>query len=134
MPRTKKRRRFLFAPTFKTFQEISGNQGLAALGDAYVNLLYSLYLSSRNGRPTGGKADGATLAAALKEVGLRDLLPSRVDRHKQADAAEALIVYVWLQGLATITDSVQELARGNDAVEAFGFLLAEAREKLNLLC
>jgi hypothetical protein len=132
MPRVKKSRRFLFTPPFKTLQEILTNQGLAALGDAYVNLLYSLYLSSKSGRPIGGKADSAMLAAALKGVGLRELLPSRVDRHKQADAAEALIVYVWLRGLTTITESVEELIRSNDAVEAFGFLLSEAKEKLSL--
>ncbi len=86
----------------------------------------------KTGKPTGAKADSFMLANALKKAGLRDLMPSRVDRHKQADAAEALLVYVWLQGLTTITESVNILTKYTNVAEAFSFLLSNARKKLNL--
>ena len=130
MPHLKKR--FAFAPLYKTLQEILTNHNLATLGDVYTNLLYSLYLSTKTGRPTGSKADSHMLSKALKQAGLRALMPSRLDRHKQADAAEALLLYVWLHGLTTITESVEILTKHKNAVEAFSFLLSDVREKLDL--
>lgn len=130
MPNPKKR--FSFTPTHKTIQEILTDHKLAALGDAYTNLVYSLYISTKTGQPAGGKADGHMLSQALKQAGLRNLLGSRVDRHKQADAAEALLVYVWLQSLTTIRESVGILIEHEDVVEAFSFLLSKANKRLNL--
>jgi len=129
MPNLKKR--FSFTPTYKTIREILVDHRLAVLGDAYTNLIYSLYISIKAGRPAGGKADSRMLSKALKQAGLRNLLASRVDRHKQADAAEALLVYVWLQGLTTITEDVGTLTEHENVVEAFSFLLSKAKKKLN---
>lgn len=124
-------KRFPFAPTHKTLMEILANQNLATLGDAYTNLVYSLYLSAKNGKPTGAKADSLMLSKALKEAGLREMMGSRMDRHKLADAAEALLVYVWLQGLTTIRETVELLAKNEDVVQAFSSSLADAKEKLD---
>jgi hypothetical protein len=124
--------RYAFAPSYDALQDILTDHKLASLGDAYTNFVYSLYLSVTTGKPVGAKADGRLLSKAFKQAGLRDLLSSRVDRHKQADAAEALLVYVWLQGLTTISETVGALAKYGDVEEAFGSLLSSARKKLNL--
>jgi hypothetical protein len=132
MSNPRKNIRFPFVPTHEAIEEILADHALAALGDAYTNLIYSLYLSITKGKATGVKANSNLLSEALKQAGLREFLPSRIDRHRQADAAEALLVYVWLQGLTTLTESVFMLARHKDATKAFCALLSEVKKKLEL--
>jgi len=123
---------FAFIPRYTDLREVLMDQKLAALGDAYANFVYSVALSKRKGEPTGAKVDSRLLAEALKKAGLRKLLPSRIDRHKQADAAEALIVYAWIQGSMTMEEGVSILEQGEDMVEAFCSLLLTAKRKLDL--
>jgi hypothetical protein len=123
---------FTFIPQYRNLREVLMDQKLAALGDAYVNFIYSVALSKRKGEPTGAKVDNRLLAEALKKAGLRNLLPSRIDRHKQADAAEALIVYAWIRGSMTMEEGVSTLEQGEDMVEAFYSLLLTAKRKLDL--
>lgn len=125
-------KRFSFTPTYQTLEEILTDQSLAALGDAYTNLIYSLYLSIENGKPTGAKVSGHILSNALKQTGIRNYMSSRTDRHRQADAAEALLVYVWLQGFTTIAESVATLIRHKSAAEAFSSLLSRAKQLFSL--
>ena len=110
--------------------EVLLDQKLAKLGDAYVNFLYSLALSRKSGEPTGTKVKGRVLADAFKKAGLRKFLPSRIDRHKQADAAEALIVYAWILGLTTLEEGLEILEQNEDSIEGFNVLLLAAKEKL----
>ncbi len=126
------RKRFSFTSTHKTLQDVLLDQNLAPLGDAYTNLIYSLYLSTKKRKPAGAKADSRMLSNALREAGLRKLLPSRIDRHKQADAAEALLVYVWLHGLTTVAEGVKIMTKYEDGVEAFSSLLSDAKRRINL--
>jgi len=121
-----------FIPHFKSLQELLTNHKLAALGDAYVNFLYSLAISKKTREPAGAKVDSRILAEALKKAGLREYLPSRTDRHKQADAAEALIVYAWLKGLIPLEEGVNILERSENTVDGFCNLLILAKKKLNL--
>jgi hypothetical protein len=123
---------FTFTPQHKSLSEILLDKQLASLGDAYVNFLYSLALSKKMGEPTGTKVKGRLLADAFKKAGLRKFLPSRINRHKQADAAEALIVYVWIRGLVTMEEGLQILDQSEDKIEAFSSLLLTAKRKLNL--
>ena len=123
---------FAFISQYRSLREVLMDQKLAALGDAYVNFVYSVALSKRKGEPTGAKVDNRLLAEALKKAGLRSLLPSRIDRHKQADAAEALIVYAWVRGSMTIEEGVSILEQGEDTVEAFCSFLLTAKKKLDL--
>ena len=123
---------FTFIPQYRNLREVLMDQKLAALGDAYVNFIYSVALSKRKGEPTGAKVDSRLLAEALKKAGLRRLLPSRIDRHKQADAAEALIVYALVRGSMTMEEGVSILEQGEDMVEAFCSLLLTAKRKLDL--
>jgi hypothetical protein len=123
---------FAFISQYRSLREVLMDQKLAALGDAYVNFVYSVALSKRKGEPTGAKVDNRLLAEALKKAGLRSLLPSRIDRHKQADAAEALIVYAWVRGSMTMEEGVSILEQGEDTVEAFCSFLLTAKKKLHL--
>jgi len=120
-------------PTFiknhENLSEILMDQKLAKLGDAYVNFLYSLALSKMRGEATGVKVKGRLLADAFKKADLRKFLPSRVDRHKQADAAEALIVYPWIKGSMTMEEGLEILEQTEDDVEAFCNLLVIAKIK-----
>lgn len=125
-----RRKRFSFAPTHKTLKGVMNDHNLATLGDACANLMYSLCLSCQNGKPTGAKADGRMLSEAMKQAGLRNLMSSRVTRHKLADAAEALLAYAWLQSFITLTESVELLARHEDVVDAFTSLLLEVKKRL----
>jgi hypothetical protein len=123
---------FAFIPQYRNLREVLMDQKLAALGDAYVNLVYSVALSKRKGEPTGAKVDNRLLAEALKKAGLRSFLPSRIDRHKQADAAEAVIVYAWVRGSMTMEEGVSILEQGEDIVEAFCSFLLTAKNRLDL--
>ena len=118
-----------FIKNHESLSEILMDHKLAKLGDAYVNFLYSLALSKRTGEATGVKVKGRLLADAFKKADLRKFLPSRVDRHKQADAAEALIVYPWLQGSMTMEEGLEILEETEDEVEAFCNLLLAAKTK-----
>lgn len=121
-----------FVPKYKNLSEALKDQKLASLGDSFVNFIYSLALSRRKGEPIGAKVNSRVLSEALKKAGLRKLLPSRTDRHTQADAAEALIVYAWIQNIMTMEEGVNILEQHEDPVEAFCALLLTMAKKLNL--
>jgi hypothetical protein len=123
---------FAFIPQHKSLSEVLMDQKLAKLGDAYVNFLYSIALSKKKGEPAGTKVQGRLLADAFKKSGLREFLPSRIDRHKQADAAEALIVYPWLLGSMTMEEALEILEQNEDTIEAFSVLLLAAKSKTKL--
>jgi hypothetical protein len=120
----------VFTPVHRTVQAVLVDTDLATLGDAYTNFVYSLYLSIRKGSPVGKKTGGDILSEALKQAGLKSALPSRMDRHGLADAAESLLVYVWLTGLITIGESVEIMVKHRDAVDAFDSILSVAKERL----
>jgi hypothetical protein len=123
---------FTFIPQYKSLSEVLMDQKLAKLGDAYVNFLYSMALSKKKGEPAGTKVQGRLLADAFKKAGLRKFLPSRIDRHKQADAAEALIVYPWLLGSMTMEEALEILEQNEDTIEAFSVILLTAKSKTEL--
>lgn len=123
-------KRFPFLTEYKTLAEVLTDHKLAALGDAYVNFAYSLAVSNRKMQPSGAKVKGHVLAEALKKAGLRKCLPSRMSRHTLADAAEALIVYAWLQNYIERGECVAILERVEDSVEAFSKLLTTAKNRV----
>ncbi|MBO3755317.1 MAG: hypothetical protein FGF53_10670, partial [Candidatus Brockarchaeota archaeon] len=112
-----------FMHEYSSLAEVLADHNLASLGDAYVNLIYSLALSKIAGKPVGRKLDSLTLASALRKSDTRRFLPRRVDRHRQADAAEALIVYGWLSGAVSIWEAVEILAREGEVAENINELL-----------
>jgi hypothetical protein len=123
-----------FISKYESLVAVLSDHELSALGDAYVNFVYSLALSKKSGKPVGRKVDGSTLASALKKVGLRKLLPSRTDRHKQADAAESLIVYSWLMGVASLEETVRIVEKEEKMEDGFIRLLQTILKRLDIAC
>jgi hypothetical protein len=121
-----------FIPKHESLLAILLDHNLAALGDAYVNFVYSLVLSEKQSKPVGRKVDSSVLAVAIKKAGLRVRLPSRMDRHKQADAAEALIVYAWLKGLVSLEETVHIIEKEENLGEALDVLLRTIVERLKM--
>ena len=127
-----------------SLHEIMLNKGLAALGDTYVNFIYSLAKSRVVGKPQGEKVRGKVLAEALKSSGLRGfLLPKRLSTHELSNAAESLLVYCWLYKLVTLDEAVSLLSSKIDVTNlttkegewkelknAFTFLLIKIKERL----
>ena len=123
---------FPFVEKYSSLEEVLNDNDLAALGDAYINFIYSLALSKAAGKPVGRKLDSLTLSLALKKSDLRKFLPRRVDRHKQADAAEALIVYGWLLGVISIEEAVRILSHEGEIAENLSELLRTILERSRL--
>jgi hypothetical protein len=121
---------FHFTPKHESLLAILLDHNLAALGDAYVNFVYSLALSEKQCRPIGRKVDSSVLAASIRKSRLRARLPSRTDRHKQADAAEALIVYAWLTGVVSLNEAIEILRKEENLEDAFSGLLQTIVERL----
>jgi len=122
-------------PTLKSYSslpELLLDKDLAALGDAYVNFVYSLAMSQKHGRPIGAKVNNQVLAEAVRASGLRRFLPRRVDRHTRGNAAEALLVFAWLQDIHEFDDCIKTLSQEDNLTEAFAVLLREVLEKLGV--
>ena len=124
------RRTFFFPTVRRSLAEVLADRGLASLGDAYVNFVYSLALSNRRRQPVGVKVKGSVLAEALKKAGLRDFLGSRMSRHALADAAEALLAYAWLNGRITLDECVALLGKSGDAVDGVSALLTAVKKRV----
>ena len=122
--------KFKFIKKYADIKEVLMDNKLARLGDAYVNFIYSLALSIRKGEPAGRKVKGKILAEAFKSAGLRDFLPHRIDSHKLADAAEALILYAWAKDALSFQEAIKILQETEDTVEGFKKLLTLARRRL----
>jgi len=122
----------LLIKDYKSLPQILADQKLASLGDAYINFVYSLALSQRKGKPSGAKVKGTALAEALRKAGLREHLPSRIDKHVLSDAAEALVVYAWLHNLLSLEDSVKILGKTDNLVEGLTQLLLKVKERIKL--
>jgi len=127
-----KTNRSLLIKDYNSLPQILADRKLASLGDAYINFVYSLALSERKGKPSGAKVKGTALAEALRKAGLREHLPSRIDKHVLSDAAEALVVYAWLHDLLTLEDSVEILGKTDSLVEGLTQLLLKVKEKIKL--
>ncbi len=115
---------------YKTLQEVVLDKDLARLGDMYVNFVHSLALSQKLQSPTGAKVNNKTLAEAVKKSGMRKILPRRIDRHAQGNAAEGLIVYAWLRDAMSFEDCLKILKGGDNPTEAFTRLLQEIGKRL----
>ena len=121
-----------FLKDYTSLLQVLSDKPLAGLGDAYVNFVYSLALSRKAGSPCGRKMKGTPLAEALRESGLREIMPSRMDKHALSDAAEALLVYAWLNNSITLEESVDSLERNEDLKKGLTKLLLKVRQKMKL--
>ena len=120
---------FPFISKHRSLTEILTDNDLAALGDAFVNFVYSLALSLKEGKPAGRKLGNVPLASALRKAGLRKMLPFRTDRHRQANAAEALIVYAWLVGILSLKEILRIISSSENIEDSLEILLQKIVEK-----
>jgi hypothetical protein len=127
---TKHRSALAFRWARRSLNEVLIDHNLASLGDAYVNFVYSLAISNRKGSPLGAKVKGSVLAEALRKAGLREYLPSRMSRHTLADAAEALIVYAWLDRCVDLDEGIAIICRESNPVEGLSSLLATIKGRI----
>ncbi|MCK5626344.1 MAG: ribonuclease III family protein [Candidatus Bathyarchaeia archaeon] len=111
-------------------KRILTDKGLAKLGDAYVNFIYSLVLTEIEGKPTGIKVSDRILADAAKKSGLKDLLAKRTRRDDIANAVEALIVYVWREELMKTEEAINILKKNPNPCTAFTDLTLEATKRV----
>ena len=116
---------------YDSIRELLLDKDLASLGDSYVNFVYSLAMSQKSGRPLGAKVSNQVLARAVEISKLRRLLPHRVDRHARGNAAEALLVFAWLQGILEMDECIKALSQ-KDPAEAFTVLLRQILDKLGV--
>ena len=109
---------------------IMQDKKLARLGDAYVNLAYSLALTQTHGQPYGVKVSDRTLAEAFKLAGLRAYLGTRCTRKDFANASEALLIEAYRRRLLTVEEGAQEISCGSTLTEGVAGLLKLAVERL----
>ena len=105
---------------------------LARLGDAYINLVYSLALSQMKGEPHGVKVSDRILSDAFKKAGLRKYLGTRRSRKDFANASEALLIEAYRDGLITINESVKIITQSDDPANGAADLLRVAVDRLIL--
>ena len=75
---------------------------------------------------------GTALSEALRKAGLREHMPSRLDKRVLSNAAEALVVCAWLHDLLTLEDSVKILGKTDSLVEGLTQLLLKVKERIKL--
>jgi len=118
---------------YNSLQELLLDNDLASLGDSYINFVYSLAMSKKYRCPIGAKVNNRVLATAIEASGLRKLLPHRMDKHARGNAAEALLVFAWLNDMQDLDDCVKTLSEKDDVSKAFTVLLQEVLEKLGVV-
>jgi len=113
-----------------TISSIMQDRKLASLGDAYVNLVYSMALTQVSGEPRGVKVSDRILSHAFKAAGLRNYLGARQSRKDFANASEALLIETFRKGLVTIDESVTIITQKEDLPDGIADLLKTAVERL----
>jgi hypothetical protein len=114
-------------------KRILTDKGLAKLGDAYVNFIYSIALTEIEGKPTGIKVSDRILSDAAKKSGLKNLLAKRTRRDDVANAVEALIVYVWREELMKMEEAIDILKNNQNPCDAFTDLALEAKRRVMVI-
>ena len=114
-------------------RKIMRDKKRASLGDAYINLVYSLSLTRVGGEPKGVKVSDRILADAFKEAGLRKFLGPRLSRKDFADASEAILTEAFQARILTMEESVNVISQDSNPVSRIANLLKLAVERLTHL-
>lgn len=93
-----------------SLDKIMNDKGLAKLGDAFINLCYSLAKSIVIGVPTGAKVRDRVLANAIRESPIYKYIGHRTDTGSAGDAYEAIMAYLWVTGKIDLENTVLVLA------------------------
>ena len=113
-----------------TISSIMKDRKLASLGDAYINLVYSMALTQLSGEPQGVKVSDRILSHAFKAAGLREYLGTRQSRKDFANASEALLIETYRKGLLTINECIKIITQRDDPADGITDLLKIAVERL----
>ncbi|UCE10357.1 MAG: hypothetical protein JSW61_00070 [Candidatus Thorarchaeota archaeon] len=87
------------------------DKGLAKLGDALVNLFYSLGKSLATGSLAGEKVRDDVLAKAIRSTAAYRHLRRRTDMGAAGDAYEAIVAFLWLNGEISIEEAAEFLSK-----------------------
>jgi hypothetical protein len=125
-----------------TLSNILSDSKLAAVGDIYVNLIYSIARISYNKKGAIHVWD-KSLAEALRRAELRVLMPSKLKSGEIADGAEAFIFYSFINEIMSLDEMsnflIDELKtkdlsgrtkEKNAAQESFANLIIHLKEKI----
>ena len=113
-----------------TISSVMQDRKLASLGDAYINLVYSMALTEISGEPRGVKVSDRILSHAFKEAGLREYLGARQSRKDFANASEALLIETFRKGLMTVDESVKIISQKPNLTDGVADLLKTALKRL----
>ena len=91
--------------------EVEDVTEFSGLGDSFVNLIYSLAVSSVSKKPVSKRVSNYILSEALIRSGLRHKAGPRLDRHGMADYAECIIFDAWINNKITLKECVDILSR-----------------------
>ena len=115
----------------ETIERVLRDKQLAALGDAFVNFIYSLALTKLSGQPEGTKVSDRILSEAFRLAGLRGHVGSRLSRKDLANAAESLLAQAYRKRLISIDESVEVITQSlNGPNEGLSNLLKLAAERI----
>lgn len=121
-----------FRKKYSSLTEVLLDKDLAKIGDALVNFIFSLAVSNTMKQPHNVRVSSLTLSTALKKSGLRELLPHRINRHDQANAVEALVMYAWITKIFSLSELLQILeSEAQNPIEAFSKVLHEIIQAIN---
>ena len=112
-----------------SLKEMLKDKEAAKLGDAYLNFVYSLALSVKNGTPSGVKLSNKALAEAVKRSGLRSLMPSRLSRHDLGGSAEALLIHASSRNLINTRELLDTFSK-HDTINALTNILKKIKEAI----
>ena len=106
---------------------IAHDNGLAKLGDAYVNFVYSLAKSAALGEPTGCKVPDTVLSNAYRNSNLTKMktIDIRGRKGQVGDSIEGLLLWAWLTGILSL-DTLVVILRENIDVTSLSHSRTEA--------
>ena len=80
------------------------DKGLARLGDAFVNLIYSAAKTKAKGRAVGERVQDRVLSHALETAKLP--VPKRLTHGERGDVVEAVLAYAWMHDMLPMEEAV----------------------------
>jgi hypothetical protein len=90
------------------------DHGLSSLGDIYLNFIYSIAISLREGNLTSLRISNKVLAEVMRQSSFRSILPHRLSKHDIGNSAEAILIYAVVTGLTSTGKLLESLtASGN---------------------
>jgi hypothetical protein len=91
-------------PAKGDIKTIASSKGIAQLGDAFINFLYSVSRSIAYKQASGCKVSDTVLSNAYRASLLKKKVLMKGDRDKIGDGVEAIIIWAWAQNYLTLKE------------------------------